>query len=185
MGVACAQCGGPNVPEAVKCEWCGNALPHLPPSVPLPPPPPVVVERVEIRYPRYSALGVIVAAVLIIVFIAVYVSLSSQSSTPPSGPSVHITGLNVKSPDNACGLNGDDAGTIQASELSGGFPTISWGLPGPGGSLPCTVSSVSTNTPGFSLIGSFPFNATSFPSVLIVSMITPSSFTGILNVTFT
>jgi len=44
---------------------------------------------------------------------------------------------------------------------------------------------VSTDTPGFELIGSLPDTATTFPSVLIVSMTTPSSFQGVLNVTFT
>lgn len=123
---------------------------------------------------------------VIIILIVVYVSFNSQNSPPASsGPSFHITGLAVTSPDNACGLNGDDSGTIQASALQGGFPTITWGLPGPGGSLPCTVSSVSTNTSGFMLIGNLPYNATSFPSVLVVSMIVPASFTGVLNITFT
>jgi hypothetical protein len=81
-------------------------------------------------------------------------------------------------------LNGDDAGTITLNPPGGGIPFISWGVPGPGGSVPCTVNNVSTNTPGFSLLGSFPYRVTSVASTIIVSMIAPSSFQGVLNVTF-
>ena len=145
-----------------------------------------MIERVEVPERRYGPPGVIAAVILVFVIIVIVAAVATNTSMHGStGPSVDITGLSVTSPDNACGLNGDDSGTVQMNMPGGGMPTISWGLPGPSGSLPCTVSSASTNTPGFVLIGSFPFTATSFPSVLIVSMETPSSFHGILNVTFT
>lgn len=108
-----------------------------------------------------------------------------NSAPPPSGPALDITSLNVRSPDNACGLNGDNSGTVTLSPPGGSIPFISWGLPGPSGVLPCTVSTVSTNTSGFELFGGVPYTATSFPSVLTVSMIAPASFHGVLNVTFT
>jgi hypothetical protein len=128
-------------------------------------------------------IGIVVF--IVIVIIIVVAAASFHPTTTPSSPTVDITGLNVTSPDNACGLNGDDSGTVNLQPPGGGMPIISWGLPGPGGSLPCTVQSASTNTPGFNLIGSLPYTATTFPSVLIISMIVPSSFNGVLNVTFT
>jgi hypothetical protein len=122
--------------------------------------------------------------IVIIVIVVLVATISINVSAPHSGPSLDITGLNVRSPDNACGLNGDDAGTVNLSPPGGGIPFILWGLPGPGGSVPCTVQNVSTNTPGFALFGSLPYTATSFPSVLAISMIPPASFSGVLNVTF-
>ena len=137
------------------------------------------------RYPT-GPIGIIVFVVFVIILLVIVFSLSTSITPPSTGSSLNINGLNVQSPDNACGLNGDNAGTITLQPPpGGGIPFISWGLPGPGGSVPCTVRNVSTNTPGFDLFGSFPYTATSFPSVLVVSMIPPSSFNGVLNVTFT
>lgn len=134
-----------------------------------------------------SPIAAIIAAVVVVILLVIvgFVLVSTAPAPSSGGPRVNITGLNVNSPDNACGLNGDDSGTVNLNPQGGGFASITWGLPGPGASVPCTVNSVSTSTPGFELFGSFPFNATSFPSVLIVSMLTPSSFNGVLNVTFT
>jgi hypothetical protein len=126
-----------------------------------------------------------VVVILVVVVLAVvgFVWISSVKVSL-SSPSVDITGLHVVSPDNACGLNGDNYGSIEMQPPGGGIPFITWGLPGPGGKLPCTVESVSTNTLGFTLFGEFPDNVTTFPGTVVVSMIPPSSFTGILNVTF-
>ena len=130
-------------------------------------------------------MGAIVAVVAVLLIVIMVALILSSSAPSPSGPSVDITGLKVKSPDNACGLNGDDSGTINLKPPGGGIPFILWGLPSPGGSIPCTVQNVSTDTPGFTLIGSLPYTATSFPSTLAISMILPSSFHGVLDATFT
>jgi hypothetical protein len=182
----CLHCGGPNPPRALLCQWCGSALPQpAPPPVQAGPSTVIIRETEPVLGWRRSPGGVIGVVVFIVVVIIIVVAVVSfHPATNPSAPSLNITGLNVISPDNACGLNGDDSGTVDLNPSGGGIPFISWGLPGPSGSLPCTVQSVSTNTPGFSLFGSFPYNATTFPSVLIVSMIAPSSFNGVLNVTF-
>ncbi len=128
----------------------------------------------------------IVTVVVLLIIFAVVLANSSAPSLPSGGSSsVDITGLNVRSADNACGLNGDNSGTIYLHPSGGGLPFIVWGLPGPGGSIPCTVQNVSTDTLGFVLFGSLPYTATSFPSTLAISMIVPSSFHGVLNVTFT
>lgn len=183
----CPKCGGPNTPEADLCQWCGSAL-TAPPSIPAPPPPSpqIIVEQVPVERAEspYWGVRIIIFVVFLIVIIAI---IASVASNPPasSGPSVNITGLNVNSPDNACGLSGDDSGTVTLNPPGGAIPFITWGLPGPGGNVPCTVTGVSTNTPGFSLFGSLPYTASSVPSVLIISMTTPSSFQGVLNVTCT
>ena len=130
-------------------------------------------------------MGAIVAVVAVLLIITMVALILSGSAPSPSGPSIDITRLNVKSPDNACELNGDDSGTINLNPPGGGIPSTLWGLPGPGGSIPCTVQNVSTDTPGFMLFGSLPYTATSFPSSLAISMIPPSSFHGVLDVTFT
>lgn len=132
-----------------------------------------------------GVIGVIAFVVIVIIILVVAVSLNSSMSPSGSGPSVNITGLNVMSSDNACGLNGDDSGNINLHPPGGGIPFILWGLPGPSGSLPCTVQSVSTDTAGFSLFGSLPYTATSVPDSIAISMIPPTSFDGVLNVTFT
>jgi hypothetical protein len=167
------------------CQWCGSGL-TAPPSTPPPPSPQVIIEQVPVErnLSAYWGVRIIVFVVFLIVIIAI---IASVTTSPPaaSGPAVNITGLNVNSPDNACGLNGDDSGTVTLNPPAGGIPYIAWGLPGPGGYVPCTVTSVSTNTPGFTLFGSLPYTASSVPSVLIISMTTASSFQGVLNVTFT
>ncbi len=171
------------------CQWCGAALPQSPAPPVEPIPSPVIIRESEPsswgRRSPGGVIGLIVFVVFVIIILSVALSLNSSMSSSGSGPTVNITGLNVMSPDNACGLNGDNSGTIDLHPPGGGMAIISWGLPGPGGSLPCTVQTVTTNTPGFELIGALPDTATSFPSVLIVSMTTPSSFQGGLNVTFT
>jgi hypothetical protein len=186
MGAECPHCGGPNPPEATVCQWCGSAI-ALPEPRLVPPASNdaelVVGEPIETS--SRSSAGVI-SVIIIIAIVVIAGSLAAvYSPKPPSGHSLEITGLYVKSPDNACGLNGDDSGNIDLSPPGGGFPVISWGLPGPGGELPCTVTTASTNTSGFQLVGSFPYKATSFPGILVVSIIAPASFQGVLNVTFT
>ena len=187
MSGECPKCGGPNTPEAQVCQWCGSGLTSsasVPP--PLPPSPQVIVEQVPVeRTPSvYWGVRIIVFVVFLVVIIAIVASVGTGPPASP-GSSVSISGLDVKSPDNACGLSGDDSGTVTLNPPDGGIPYIAWGLPGPGGNVPCTVTAVSTNTPGFYLFGSLPYTASSLASVLIISMTTPSSFQGVLNVTFT
>jgi hypothetical protein len=171
------------------CQWCGSSIPQ-PAAPPVQPSPATVIITERGPGPGWGrspggVAGVIVFVAFVIIILVAAISLNFSMSMSGSGPSVDITGLNVMSSDNACALNGDDSGNINLHPPGGGIPFILWGLPGPGGSLPCTVQSVSTNTPGFSLFGSLPYTATSFPGSLAISMFTPSSFSGVLNVTFT
>ena len=171
------------------CQWCSSALPRprapTPPPVPSQGPLPAPVSIPAGRTSSAALIGVIVLVAVMVVIAVAFVSVASNPpSTPPPNSSVDITGLHVVSLDNACGLNGDSSGTVTLHPPSG-YPFIIWGVPGPSGSVPCTVQSVTTNTPGFELFASFPFNVTQAPSILLVSMLPPASFVGVLNVTFT
>lgn len=186
----CPKCGGPNPPGATVCQWCTSAL-----SQPAPPPPTLEYHPIELDAPERPSpftpgviAGLVALVIVVIIIVAVAASLQSASA-PSSGSGVQVTGLRVVSGDDACGLNGDDSGTYQSGgQVSSGYqgpPIITWGVPGPSGTVPCTVSSVSTNTPGFELSASLPQTVTSTPSVLVVSvLVEPSSFHGVLNVTF-
>jgi len=183
----CPRCGGANLPGTAQCQWCGSTLP-LPLLETRPPeqgyrPLTTDVEPSESQSGIHP--GLIVAAIVVVLIIVSAIAYVSLGSTlQPAGPSVNITGLSVTSPDNACGLNGDDHGTIQLHPPGRGIPFITWGIPGPGGSVPCTVENVSTSTLGFTLFGEFPVTANTSLSVMVVSMIPPASFSGILEVTF-
>jgi hypothetical protein len=108
----------------------------------------------------------------------------------PSPPNVEVTGINFSSPDNACGLDGaTDTGfnlstsqSIQFTyEIAGNNTTA-------GGTAACTINSVSTPTPGFSVTGanvplSIPANST---QLLSYSVNTPgSAYTGVLTIVIT
>lgn len=127
----CPGCGGPNPPGMLTCQWCGRSLPQ-----PIRTGPPhartqhVVVER-EAVYTGGRRGGSIVALDVIVITVIVFVaSVASSQPNPSPGSSLRISGLKVSSPDGACGLNGDDSGTIDLSLPSGGIPIKSWGLPG-------------------------------------------------------
>ncbi len=171
------------------CQWCSSALPR--PRAPTAPPVPSqgpLPTPVSIPAGRTSSAaligGIVLVAVRVVIAVAFVSVASNPPSTPPPGASVDITGVHLVSLDTACGLNGDSSGTVTLHPPRG-FPFIIWGVPGPSGSVPCTVQSVTTNTPGFERFASFPVNVTRAPGVLLVSMLPPPSFVGVLNVTFT
>lgn len=129
-----------------------------------------------------GAIIAIVVGVGIVIFGVL--ALAAAPHPGSTGPTVNITGLDVTSPDDACGLRGDDAGTIYLHPSGGTIPYILFGAPGPTGSVPCTVENVSTTTPGFTVFGSFPETVTTFPGSVVVSFIPPESFSGVLNISF-
>ena len=142
-----------------------------------------------------SAPSAFVLVIIVLLVISLVVGLIGAlfvfgefSKAPPSlpgaGSGVQISGLRVASPDDACGLNHDDGGEVSLNPAVGPA-TITWGLPGPSGHVPCTVRTVATNTSGFELLATLPQTTTSIPGILIVSMILPEAFSGVLNVTFT
>jgi len=186
----CPKCGGPNPPSATVCQWCSSSLVGLPPPVVVQAPPKVVYvtppeDDREDHQGRWIVVGVVVFIVLVVLIAAAY---SSSPSSPASSGGTTIVwqlgGFHVVSPDNACGLNGDDSVSINYPGGVGN-PVVSWTLPGPGGSIPCTVTNVTTNTSGFQLSGNLPYTVTSDPGIISLSVNGPSDYPGIVNVTFT
>jgi hypothetical protein len=113
-------------------------------------------------------------------------STSSWSSSPGGngGPySVNVNEVVVVAPATACGLNGTTYGSFSVPAYS--RYSIDWSLPLGGASFPCSVSGVSTDTPGFSVTANLPLNVTSTETMLFLEVDTPAYFDGALTLTFT
>ena len=153
--------------------------------MPAPPVPPS-------RGPPAGVIIAIVTVLLVILFVVVAAaSLSAPSapSFPGPGPvgslTIHITEIAVASSDDACGLNGyNSSQPVPFTTTANSVFALFWSLPGPTGPLPCTVSTVSTDTPGFTVNGFLPFNVTSPGTQFTVFLHTPSSYSGTFDVTF-
>lgn len=131
---------------------------------------------------------IVFIVLLVIVLIGVAVAFATFPSTTPSvsqSTSVDVTQVIAYSPDNACGLNGADEGGFAASGVS--FQPLAWFLPASASvSVPCTVSTITTPTAGFTVeAGNLPFTATSPMTFMSITVVTPSSYAGTLNITFT
>lgn len=184
----CPHCGGPNDLFAEACQWCGSAL--------LPATPPVredtadsrldvVPEEFEppatSRFPYFRVAAVVVVLILIL---GVVIDSAQQPPSPislpeGSGPNtVNVTSVLVWAPPTACGLNGITPGAFSVPaytiHLLGWFPPIL-------GPVPCYVSSVSTNSSGFSISSNLPVDVTSSNEgeALLLTIETPASFEGI------
>ncbi|MGP8072955.1 MAG: hypothetical protein ACLPZM_07490 [Thermoplasmata archaeon] len=147
-------------------------------------------DAADAKVMRYARIGL--AIFIVIVLIASLSNYAQQTSTNTSpttpvptygaGGSVIVTQVNVSSPDDACGLNHTHLGGFQA-DGSSTYPISRW-LPAGNAPVPCTVSTISTNTTGFGLSANLPINCTSqYP--LMINVYTPKAFDGVLNLTFT
>jgi hypothetical protein len=135
----------------------------------------------------YFRIGL--AVFLIIILVATYIANNPSSSTiptpsSPSGPPgpVTVSVILVNSPDNACGLNGANAGGYNSPGFGG--HSIFWWLPMSGAALPCTVSSVTTSTPGFSVSSTLPTTVSSDQTPIEVTVYAPAAYNGTLTLTF-
>jgi len=164
----CSHCGASNPDNASYCQYCGNTLggpagggplpsgvpPSAPPSMPpmaaptgygAPPPAP--------RRRRSLARTILIILVVVVVVILV-LGVVAYFLIPPA-PSVTITVINFQSSDNVCGLNGatSQGYTANTSETD----QLSFGITGNnttgGGTAACTIHTISTSTPGFSISG--------------------------------
>jgi hypothetical protein len=188
MRAGCPHCGGPNPPGATLCRWCGALLVPLRIAR--------NARRIDLHAafhpgdapPRRTSRAWMIWAIAFVVIMLVILAaagtwIKPQVVTTSWTPTMDITGVNVSSPDDACGLDGDTSGTVTLHQHAGvEHPVISWAIPGPSGSLPCAVSSAGTNTTGFEVFGNLPMNFTS-AGLLNLSLVTPLSFQGIVNVT--
>jgi len=97
---------------------------------------------------------------------------------------VSVTEVYAFSPDNACGLNGVNEPGFTADALTS--VPLGWVIPASESvSLPCTVTSITTNTSGFEIEASVPVTATAPMTILSFAVYTPASYHGPLDVTFT
>jgi hypothetical protein len=180
----CPHCGGGNPAGAVNCQWCGLALPQiLPPSPapseplptsgyrPLPVPPSAVPST---GFPPAAIVGIVVFVVILLIIVFAFASITSSSIPGPN--SVQVSQVLVQSSDNACGLNGDNQPGFSAS--GGASEPIILGASS--AATPCTVSDISTSTPGFQVLGSFPMQVSSYTDLIAFSVLCPSSFSGVL-----
>jgi len=107
---------------------------------------------------------VIVVIVAILLVTAVLIFYAEQA------PTVQVTGFNVWSPDNACGLATNPISYGGFNDSTGASDEFSFQLPNYN-TTPCTVVQVSTNTSGFSV------------SDTNVPVTVPGSGNGTLNLT--
>jgi hypothetical protein len=130
--------------------------------------------------------GVIVALVVVgavvILFFAILLATPIQPQSSFGAGQVVVTQINAYSGDDACGLNGISFGGFTA--FSGEFVSVSLYVGGQPSGAPCTIVSISTNTPGFGVSAYLPFTTSEAESNLVISVTTPNSFNGPLNITF-
>ncbi len=186
----CPHCGGPNTPGSISCQWCEA---QLPPEIPQWwPAPSAEPARPLIRPMQQTPLAPVagLAAVLIAAVVVVATVISAVAPKVPVGliETIHVTTVSVRSPDDACGLDGADQDGF--NETGNGSFALMWFLPygtGPNGSgprLPCTVTNVSTDTPGFSVSAPLPATVARLWATLWVTTYAPSQYNGPLNLTF-
>jgi len=90
--------------------------------------------------------------ILLVVFVAIILVLGVGSFLlQPPPPGIQVSGVNLVSPDNVCGLDGasGDGFDANTSDLVPFDYGISGASTATGGSLACTISTVTTTTPGF------------------------------------
>jgi hypothetical protein len=201
----CPHCGAPNPTTATFCQYCGTVLPALA-STPLPsgaagapPPPPSpwgAPAYGTAPYPapapppprRRAIVWILVGFVVLILVIGVI----SFLAVPPSPPvNVVVTMIYFDSPDNACGLAGaTDYGFNASTNQTVPFTyQISGANNSTGtGTLACTITDITTSTPGFSVTGAtVPLMiAADATQLLSFNLSTPSDpYTGVLTFVIT
>lgn len=129
-------------------------------------------------------LAVVVLFAVVGVGVALVLATAPSVSPPTPSAPVHVTQILARSPDYACGLNG-----VTEEGFSGrgeAFQSVVVVVPASDSvSLPGTVSSITTSTPGFHVLASLPFTATAPMTFLSFSVETPASYDGVPNLTFT
>jgi len=198
----CSHCGGSNPNGAAFCQYCGSPLAAaggapLPSSVTAPPPPPPAwggpgPGGMQPPPPRRRGLGrtVLIIIVTFVVLILVLGVVAYFLFPAPAG--VEITGVNFQSVDNACGLNGA-VDTSWYNTTAGQSFGLSYDITGPNatagnGTLACTISSVMTTTPGFSITGAdTPLSIAANSSQILSFTVNPpgTAYTGALTLTLT
>jgi hypothetical protein len=129
--------------------------------------------------------GIVIIVIVVIAFLALVLSVPSGPPSLPGvgGDTVHVSEVAASSPDNACGLNGIVTGGFDSGPFE--YEPITWVLPASGSvAPPCTVTNATTNTSGFEIVASLPFTANSTMTFFTLSVLTPASFDGVLNITF-
>jgi hypothetical protein len=173
-GYVCGRCGGPNPVQASNCQWCGATLqpregPPLTSSLPLlyTSPAPHYKDDVsaeaksqddESSVSSWGWWRAIVALAFVIIIISVALSQNSQMTSDnnvpiPSGPAypVNVTIVDLKSSDNACGLDGTTRPGFLG--VTNAFSGQTWRITGPPGG--CTINAVNAITSGFMIIPNF------------------------------
>jgi hypothetical protein len=194
----CPHCGGNNPPGASFCQFCGSAftpstsapLPTGVPSVPTPyqappaawggggPPPPAPRRR--------SRLLVIVVVIVVVILV---LGVVAYFTTPPP-PGIQINSINVDSVDNVCGLDGASASGFAANttdQVPLSFNVTGASAPN-GGTYGCTIETVTTSTPGFSLFNvSEPLIVPANETVILSFTVQcpNSDYTGVLTLVMT
>jgi hypothetical protein len=166
-GQFCSHCGGQNPPGAAFCQYCGSTLTAsssapLPPSGPTPPPIPGAAPPswgpsgyAGAQPPRRhsSVLRIVVLVIVVVLILAVIAYLFLPTSSP-AGP-VDVTIITFQSSDDACGLATVQYYGFNASLSSAvGLEFEMSNMNGSGAS--CTIHTVATSTPGFSIGGASP-----------------------------
>lgn len=206
----CPRCGGANPPSAAFCQYCGNALPPAP-SAPLPsgpaaaPPPgaaawappgysasaygqgPYPPSAPPPRPRRHLLLWILVGFVVVLIVVAAVAVLTAP---PAVTYTVVVTGINIDSSDNVCGLNGATAQGFNASTNQS--VSLTYAISGANnsagtGTLACNITSVVADTAGFTVSGAntplkIPANASPLLSFNVETPATP--YTGVLTLSF-
>jgi len=167
----------------------------LPPATPPPPPPggwgPSPYGGGPIGGPpRRSRARTVLIVVAVVVVVLLVIGVAAYLLLPAAPPAINVTGINFQSPDDACGLNGatDTGFTANESQAMEFTYQISGNNTTNGGTAACTIHTVSTSTPGFSVSGanvplSIPVNSS---QLLSFSVTMPSSsYTGVLTLVMT
>lgn len=188
----CPHCGGPNPMGAAQCQWCQAALP-LPSPLDLSrtsgtDESPLEAEK-DTGLSDFMMARIAVAVVVLIIGLALAVSLQTSTQSPGLTPlpinnglnTVNVTQVVVRVPTDACGLSGITPGAFSVPAHTN-YP-FAWWLPR-SGSVPCTVSNVTSDTPGFSVgNGNFPLTVTSSQTPLMFEVYCPASYNGVLTLT--
>jgi len=130
----------------------------------------------------------VIAIVTMVAAFSLSASNSPSTSTITTFPSgsqgpntVNVTQVVVNVPTDACGLSGITPGAFSVPANTN-YP-MGWWLPWSGASVPCYVSNVSSNTPGFYVWGNFPLNVTSAETPLMFTIACPAAYNGVLTLT--
>jgi len=131
-----------------------------------------------------------VIVLVVIVVVILILGVVSYLLLPTSSPNINITGVNFFSTDDACGLNGATASGFTANS-SQAYPLsfyISGNNTTNGGTAACTINSVSTSTPGFSITGAnvpLPVPENESPLLSFTLNCPSSPYSGVLTIEVT